>query len=233
MGIYIKESAKIKGSFQITQIERGNTMRVRAIMTPAKDLTVLQPTDTAKYAIQLIEDNGFLSLPVVENNAFIGFLSKQFIYDTFFKEEQTDIKTFLEKPVSYFIFDKVDTVTPDLFIEEAADIFFKNKMRFIPVVGQQEEFLGIVTQNSLFGILTKIYGLHDPKISILTDDFRGVLTKIAETISKNDGNITNIALLDTEVMGIQEISIRLEGNDIDKIVKKLEEKGFKVREFIK
>ncbi len=208
-------------------------MRVRAIMTLAKDLTVLKPSDTAKYAIQLIEDNGFLSLPVVENNKFVGFLSKQFIYDTFFNEEQTDIKSFVEKPVSHFIFDKVDTVTPDLFIEEAADIFFKNKMRFIPVVDAQDDFLGIVTQNTLFGILTKIYGLHDPKISILTDDFKGVLTKIAEIISKNDGNITNIALLDTEVMGMQEISIRLEGKDIDKIVKKLEERGFKVREFIK
>ncbi|GAB6106375.1 CBS domain-containing protein [Fusibacter bizertensis] len=208
-------------------------MRVRAIMTPAKDLTVLQPTDSARSAIQLIEDNGFLSLPVVENKIFIGFLSKQFIYDTFFKSGNNDIQAFLEKPVSEFIFNKVDAVTPDLLVEEAADIFFKNKRRFIPVIGEQNEFLGIVTQNSLFGILTKIYGLHDPKISILTDDFKGVLTKIAETISKNDGNITNIALLDTEVMGIQEISIRLEGNDIDKIVKKLEEKGFKVREFVK
>lgn len=208
-------------------------MRVRAIMTPAKELTVLQPTDTARSAIQLIEENGFLSLPVVENKIFIGFLSKQFIYDTFFKSGNNDIQAFLEKPVKEFIFNKVDAVTPDLLVEEAADIFFKNKRRFIPVVGEQNEFLGIVTQNSLFGILTKIYGLHDPKISILTDDFKGVLTKIAETISKNDGNITNIALLDTEVMGIQEISIRLEGNDIDKIVKKLEEKGFKVREFVK
>ena len=202
-------------------------------MTTANNLTVLNPSDTAKHAIQLIEDNGFLSLPVVENDTFVGFLSKQFIYDTFFKEEQTDIKSFLNRPVSHFIFDKIEAVTPDLFIEEAADIFFKNKMRFIPVVGNQNEFLGIVTQNTLFGILTKIYGLHDPKISILTDDFRGVLSKIADIISKNEGNITNIALLDTEVMGIQEISIRLEGNDIDKIVKKLEEKGFKIREFIK
>ncbi|MDH8677713.1 CBS domain-containing protein [Fusibacter bizertensis] len=208
-------------------------MRVRAIMTPAKELKVLQPTDSAKDAIQLIEDNGFLSLPVVENKIFVGFLSKQFIYDTFFKSGNNDIQTFLEKPVGEFLFNKVDAVTPDLLIEEAADIFFKNKRRFIPVVGDQNEFLGIVTQNSLFGILTKIYGLHDPKISILTDDFKGVLTKIAETISKNDGNITNIALLDTEVMGIQEISIRLEGKDIDRIVKKLEEKGFKVREFVK
>lgn len=208
-------------------------MRVRAIMTPVNELTVLKPSDSAKFAMQLIEDNGFLSLPVVEGKKFVGFLSKQFIYDMYFKEKQGDFDQFLNKAVSEFIFDKIDTISPDVLIEEAADIFFKNKIRFIPVVGEQDEFLGIVTQNALFGILTKIYGLHDPKISILTDDFRGVLSKIAETISKNDGNITNIALIDTEVMGIQEISIRLEGQDIDKIVKKLEEKGFKVRDYIK
>lgn len=208
-------------------------MRVRAIMTPASELTVLKPTDSAKQAIQLIDDNGFLSLPVAEGKKFIGFLSKQYIYETFFKQKPDDIEGFLTKPVSEFVFNRVEPITPDLLIEEAADIFFKNKMRFIPVVGSQNEFLGIVTQNALFGILTKVYGLHDPKISILTDDFKGVLTKIAETISKNGGNITNIALLDTEVMGIQEISIRLEGNDIDKIVKKLEDKGFKIREFVK
>lgn len=202
-------------------------------MTPVNELKVLKPTDSAKHAIELIEANGFLSLPVAEEKSFIGFLSKQFIYEMFFKEKASDIDTYLEKPVSDFIVNTIEPITPDLFIEEAADIFFKNKRRFIPVVGDQNEFLGIVTQNALFGILTKIYGLKDPKISILTDDFKGVLTKIAETISKNDGNITNIALLDTEVMGIQEISIRLEGRDIDKIVKKLEEKGFKVREFIK
>lgn len=206
-------------------------MRVRAIMTQAKELTILKPSDTAQHAIHLMEKNGSLSLPVVEHEKFIGYLSKQFIYETFFKEAHTDIDTFLENPVSYFIFEKVEAVTPDLFVEEAADIFVKSNKRFIPVLGAHNEFLGIVTQKSIFGVLTKVYGLCDPKIAILTDDFKGVLTKIAETISKNGGNITNIALFDTEVMGIQEISIRLVGNDIDKIVKKLEEKGFKVREF--
>lgn len=208
-------------------------MRVRAIMTPVKDLKVLRPDDTAKMAIDLIEKNGFLSLPIADDQKFIGYLSKQYIYDRYFQEDNGDIEKFLEKPVSTFVHNRINPVKPDLFIEEAADIFFKNKIRFIPVVDERDAFVGIVTQNALFGILTKVYGLLDPKISILTDDFKGVLSKIADTISKNDGNITNIALLDTEVMGIQEISIRLEGKDIDRIVKKLEEKGFKVREFIK
>lgn len=208
-------------------------MKIRAIMVSANELTVLKPNDTAKDAIELIEKNGFLSLPVAENKKFIGFLSKQFIYDTFFTEDHPDIQEFLSRPVSSFIHNRVDPVKPDLFIEEAAEIFFKNKVRFLPVVNERDEFLGIVTQNALFGVLTKIYGMNNTKISIYTDDFKGVLSKIAEIISKNNGNISNIALIDTEVMGIQEISIRVKSDDPDRIVKKLEEKGFKVREYIK
>lgn len=208
-------------------------MKVRAIMKPASELTMLSPKDTAAHAIHLIESNGFLSLPVVDKKLFIGFLSKQFIYDTYFSGDNGDVDTFLSKPVSDFIHNRVDPVSPDLLVEEAADLFFKNKIRFLPVVDGTGVFLGIVTQNALFGILTKIYGLMDPKISILTDDFRGVLSKISEVIAKNGGNITNIALLDTEVMGIQEISIRLEGENIDRIVKRLEERGFKIRDYVR
>jgi acetoin utilization protein AcuB len=208
-------------------------MKVRAIMVPVSELTVLKPNDTAKDAIALIDKNNFLSLPVAENKKFVGFLSKQFIYDTFFSGDHPDIQEFLSRPVSSFIHNRVEPVGPDLFIEQAAEIFFSKKVRFIPVVNDREEFLGIVTQNALFGVLTKIYGMHNSKISIYTDDFKGVLSKIAEIISKNNGNISNIALIDTEVMGIQEISIRVESDDTDRIVKKLEEKGFKVREYIK
>lgn len=208
-------------------------MKIRAIMTPVKKLTILKPTDTAKMAIDLIENNGFLSLPVADGDTFVGFLSKQFIYDTYFAEKAGDIDAFLERPVSKFIHNQVKPVDAELLIEEAADIFFNNKVRFLPVIESNGNFTGIVTQNALFGILTKVYGLEHSKISIITDDFKGILTRIADVIAKNGGNIRNIALLDTEVMGIQEISIRLEGDDIDKIVEKLTEKGFKVRDYIK
>lgn len=208
-------------------------MKVRAIMVPVKELTVLKPTDTAKEAVELIDQNGFLSLPVADGKKFVGFLSKQFIYDTFFKEDHPSMEEFLSRPVITFIHNRVEPVTPDLMVEEAADIFFNKNVRFIPVVDANDQFMGIVTQKALFGVITKIYGLKRTKISIYTDDFKGVLSRIAEIISKNDGNIKNIALIDTEVMGLQEISIRLDSKDPDRIVKRLEEKGFKVREYAK
>lgn len=208
-------------------------MRVRSIVTPASQLTTLQPNDTAKKAFELIDNNGFLSLPVVDGKKFIGFLSKQFVYDTFFKEDGKDLSAYLEKTVAHFIRERVEPVTEDIFIEEAANIFFNEKVRFIPVVDENEIFVGIITQKALFKVLTKVYGLKDPKIVIVSDDFKGTLSKITEIIYKNGGNITNIAHIDTDVMGLKEISIRVIADNVEKIVDKLEEKGYSVREFVK
>lgn len=208
-------------------------MRVRSIVTSAKQLIALSPKDTAKQAFKLFEENGVLSLPVVDGKVFVGLLSKQFVYDCFFKEDGKDLETYLQKPVIHFIRESVETITEDWYIEEAANLFVQNKMRFIPVVGDDNDFVGIVTQKSLFKLLTRIYGLEDSKIVIVSDDFKGTLAKITEIIYKNGGNITNIAHIDTEVMGLKEISIRIKADAVDKIVEKLEEKGYKVREFVK
>lgn len=208
-------------------------MLVRSIVTPASELMTVSTKDLAKTAFEMIENNGFLSLPVVDEKKFVGFLSKQFIYDEFFASKTGDLEVFLEKPVGDFINEKVVTVSEDLSVEEAADIFFNNKIRFIPVVDSYDNFVGIITQKALFRIITKIYGLKDPKIVVLMDDFKGLLAKLTETISKNGANIVNIANIDTEVMGLQEVSVRVECDDLDKLVEKLKEKGYKIKEVIR
>ena len=208
-------------------------MLVRSIVTPASELICVSTQDMTRSAFDLIVKNGFLSVPVVDNKKFVGFLSKQYIYDKFFESKQPSLETFLEKPVGEFISEQMDCVSEDLSVEEAADLFFNNKIRFLPVVDSYGNFVGIVTQKSLFKIITKIYGLRDPKIVILMDDFKGMLAKLAEIISKHGANIVNIAHIDTEVMGLQEVSIRVECEDLDKLVEKLKEKGYNVRDVVK
>ncbi len=208
-------------------------MLVRSIVTPANELLTVSTQDLAKQAFELIEKNGFLSIPVVDDKKFVGFLSKQYIYDKFFESKQPSLDSFLERPVSEFISEQVDSVNEDLSVEEAADLFFNNKIRFIPVADSYGNFVGIVTQKSLFRIITKIYGLREPKIVILMDDFKGMLAKLADIISKHGANIVNIAHIDTEVMGLQEVSIRVECDDLDKLVEKLKANGYKVKDVVK
>jgi acetoin utilization protein AcuB len=207
-------------------------MLIRSIIMPANKLITLSTKDTAQKAIQTIEENGFLSLPVFEDKKFVGFLSKQFVYDEFFKSGETDYNKFFQKPVAEFITTPLEAVKDSTPVEEAAEIFFKSKVRFLPVVDSDDRFLGILTQKVLFDVIINVFGLKDAKLVIIASDFSGVIAKISDIIYKNGANITNIVQMDTGVMEIKEISIRLECNNLEKIVEKLKNNGIKVREFI-
>ena len=210
-------------------------MLIKPIILPVNKLTVLSPEDTAQKAIQIIEDNGFLSLPVVEGKKFVGFLSKQFIYDEFFKSGETDYNKFFQKKVSEFIVNPLEAVKDSTPVEEAAEMFFESKIRFLPVVDSNNEFVGILTQKALFDIITRVFGLQDAKIVILSSDFSGVIAKISEIIYKYGANITNIVQMDTGLMEVREISIRVDcesAKDLDKLADKLKNNGIKVREVV-
>ncbi len=207
-------------------------MLIRPIILPANKLTVISMKDTAQKAIQIIEENGFLSLPVIEGKKFVGLLSKQFIYDEFFKSGETDYNKFFQKPVAEFMITPLEAVKDSTPVEEAAEMFFESKIRFLPVVDNNNDFVGILTQKALFNLITKVFGLHDAKLVILASDFSGTIAKISEIIYKHGANITNIVQMDTGLMEVKEISIRLECDNLDKLVEKLKNSGIKVREVV-
>lgn len=207
-------------------------MLIRPIILPANKLTTLSTKDSAHKAIQIIEENGFLSLPVVEEKKFLGFLSKQFIYDEFFKSGETDYNKFFQKTVAEFITTPLEAVKDSTPVEKAAEIFFASKIRFLPVVDNNDDFVGILTQKALFDIIIKVFGLHDAKLVILASDLTGIIAKISDIIYKHGANITNIVQMDTGLAEVKEISIRLECNNPEKLVEKLKNNGIKVREFI-
>jgi acetoin utilization protein AcuB len=207
-------------------------MLIKPIILPVNKLITLSTKDTAQKAIQIIEDNGFLSLPVVENKKFIGFLSKQFIYDEFFKSGETDYNKFFQKTVAEFITTPLEAVKDSIPVEKAAEIFFNSKIRFLPVEDSNGYFVGILTQKAIFDIVVKVFGLNDAKLVILSNDFSGVIAKISEIIYKQGANITNIVQMDTGLAEFKEISIRIECNNLNSLVEKLKNSGIKVREVV-
>lgn len=208
-------------------------MLVRAIMTPEKNLVKLLPSQTLEEALGMIKEKNFLSLPVVEKGHFIGYISSLYIYEQFLESGRGDFTQYLkENTVGDFVDRSVQPVTDTLYVEEAAEVFFKSNMRFIPIVNHADIFQGILTQKALFELITKVYGLHDAKIVIYSQEFVGMLNRITSILERLDINITNIAKYDTETLGVQEISLRVTGEDLEKSVKRLEEKGIKVREFV-
>ncbi|QUH28869.1 CBS domain-containing protein [Vallitalea guaymasensis] len=208
-------------------------MNIGTIIKKAEELNTISIDDTLGKGLKIIEENDLLSLPVVEGKKFIGILSRQYVYETYFKEDGGDKKEFLERKVKEFMKTKVPSVDDlKMLVEEAAAMFFaNNKLRFIPVVNEDEELLGIITKKAILERFRFIYGMNEPRLVIYIYDFKGKLAKITDIIAKAGGNIRNIVQADTEVLGLQEITLRVKANDIRKVVKSLNSHGFEVREF--
>ena len=204
-------------------------MLVKASMIPFFQLQCLSVDDTLDTAIKKIENNRLLSLPVVDGKKFVGILSKQYVFEMYFKEfSEIPRAVYLEKRVGDMIKTPIDPIREDCTIEEAAAIFINSKIRFIPITDEDNQLIGIVTQQAIFKEYQKIFGQGYNPVTIYTYNARGILATISEIIAKDRGNIRNIVLRDTDVMGLQEVNMRIECDNFPKIISDLKKNGFNV-----
>lgn len=205
-------------------------MRVKAIMMPYYKLACISLDNTVEEAMKIIDEQGLLSLPVVKEKEFIGVLSKQYLFEEYFKNYTGTRESFMQRPVKDFMKAKIDTIGENTRIEEAAAMFITSKVRFIPITNERNILLGIVTQQAVFKEYQKIFGNKHNSMAIYTYDIRGVLGKICELIAKEGGDICNMMVIPTDVMDLAEIFLRVEAPDFERIVRALERHGYDVRD---
>lgn len=205
-------------------------MRVKAIMIPFSKLVRINLNDTLEHAMEVIDTNNLLSLPVVDGKKFIGVLSKQYTYEYYFKNWNKEKEEFLKEPVSLLMKDKIETVSENKRIEEVAVMFINSKVRFIPITDEDGNLQGIVTQQAVFKQYQKMFGQRHNSFVIYTYDYRGVLARIMETVAKSGGDIRNMLVSHTETIDLVEIFMRIECKDFKKVVKALEKQKFDVRD---
>lgn len=205
-------------------------MRVKVIMMPLKNVRCISIEQTIGEAMRLIDEHQLLSMPVVDGKTFIGVLSKQHTYESFFKDYDCTKEEFFQHKVSEMMKSKVATVSKDTRIEDAAAQFISSKVRFIPVTDDKGNLEGIVTQQAIFKEYQKLFGTKHNSVTVLCNDYKGTLGKMAEIIAKAGGNIKNFVQIDTEIMGIQELHISIESDNFNEVVAALEKNKFDVRD---
>lgn len=203
-------------------------MLVKNIMIPSQKLSKVALHDTVESTIQLIDSHSLLSLPVVDGKKFVGVISKKYIFEEFFNA-RTDKESFLQRKVEEFMKTTIECVKENDIIEVPVEVLANKNLQFIPVVDDKEEFVGIVTHKAVFKTFTKILGFGHTRIVITTHDMKGRLAKLAETISRQGGNIISIAEVDLEVMDLKEIILRVDIEDTKKLITALNDNGFTVR----
>lgn len=203
-------------------------MLVKNIMIPVEKLTVVDLGATIGDAINLIDVNQLLSLPVVTGKNFVGVISKKYIFEEYFKNPE-EKEVFLKKPISELMKTKIAAVKERDLVEVPGQILANHNLQFVAVENEKGEFIGIVTHKAIFRTFNKILGIGHTRIEVTTRDVKGRLATLTDIITKQGVNIISIAEIDLEVMNLREIILRVDVKNIKALVQALNEGGFTVR----
>ncbi|TFZ39528.1 CBS domain-containing protein [Soehngenia longivitae] len=208
-------------------------MYVRNHMIKLKDLVSLNPEENVKDALKKINSKDFLSLPVISENKILGILMKEAIYRKYFEEDFTSKEDFLTNCKVKDIYNKdLKIINESEPIEEASYLLNNRRTPFLAVIDDKGNFVGILTHAAIFKAFSEIFGLEiGQRLVIHMFDIPGQLARLTDILKKENINIMNLTLLDTKVMGIIKVVLRVDTANIEELVLKLEKEGFKIGEF--
>lgn len=200
------------------------------VMVRKEVLLILDSKQKIKDALQKIEGVGYLSLPVVDKQKFVGSISVYHIYQKFYKLKDEERIEFLEEPIWEYINKNIPFLYENQIIEDALDIFSVKNIPFLPVIDKDNNFIGIVTQKLIFKSFNNILGSHQgTRFTIVTYDVKGKLAQIAKIITKSNGNIISIVVDDPKIkMSLKKVIIRFEADNVELVKGRLEKEGFKI-----
>lgn len=207
-------------------------MFVESRMT-ANPITI-SSTTTIADASEIMRNNKFRRLPVVEGGNLVGIVTDRdlravsaspatalSIFELNYLLAKMKIKDIMQK--------EVISINTGATVEEAAILMYNHRIGGLVVVDEQGAVAGIITETDIFKSFVDIMGLVDGKTRLTLDvtDKIGLLHEISEVFLAMNINITSMvsyALPDGKI----EMIIRADIIDTEQLEKALAAKGYPI-----
>jgi acetoin utilization protein AcuB len=193
----------------------------------AKDLIsdvipALKTSDTGLDALNWMEAFRVSHLPIVNNKTFLGLISDTDIYDLNSADEPLgNHRLSLMKPY----------VFSHQHIYDVIELSSRLKLSLIPVLDEENEYQGVITQHDLLHRFSELVAAHTPggiiQIEVGLRDY--ALSQIARIVEDSDSKI--LSLYVTQDPGADQlfITIKLNRTDLQPVVNAFERYGYKIR----
>ncbi len=170
-------------------------------------------------ALKLLKNHDIRRLPVLKKDNLVGIVT-----DRDLKRANASDATALEIHELVYLLSEIEvkeimtkdpiTVPFDYTVEEAAAVFFANKISGAPVVDHADQMVGIITQTDLFRVLTRLTGVGKRGIQFAfqVEDRPGSIKDLADIIRAYDGRMVSILSTYADMPeGYRKVYIRMYG----------------------
>lgn len=212
-------------------------MYITSVLLGRENLTILQKDDSVKKAKKVIEDGGFLSLPVLDGDKFVGAIPIYNIYKQLIDKDkdEKEKEAFLNSTIGNYIQENIPKISSTSLIEDAAELFGRKNIPFVPVIDEEERLEGIITQKAIFNGFSRLLGYkRGTRIVINVPEMKGKLSDLTNAIRKSNSNIISLVVYDPDTpLNVKQVIIRVETDNIDALKQRLSKRGFSIRELDK
>lgn len=191
-------------------------------------LTLINANDTLKMALEKMEEGNFLSLPVVEDDKFVGYIMRNDIYETYFDNDISKDEL-LSREASTLMKTDIKSLDPDDGIDKASYAIEKLNIPFLPVINVDGVFFGILTHSAVFKAFSDLFNFgKGEQLIVYIFNIPGQLSRLLNVFRKEEVNVTSMVVMDAKVMGILKVLVRVETDNLQDIIEKVEKEGFKI-----
>ncbi|MGE5257142.1 MAG: CBS and ACT domain-containing protein [Hyphomicrobiales bacterium] len=187
----------------------------------SKNVVTINEEDSMQDAMRLMKQHNIRMLPVLKNGILVGVVT-----DRDLKRASASDATTLDVHELLYLISKIKVknimsknpiaVSPDLTVEETAELLLNNKISGAPVVDDKGKVVGTITQTDLFRVLISLTGVGKRGIQFAfqIEDRPGSIKDLADPIRKHGGRMVSILTsYDNVPEGYRKVYIRMYGLD--------------------
>jgi acetoin utilization protein AcuB len=175
----------------------------------SNSIPYLHLDDKVHHALQLMNDNQVVHLPVVEEGKYLGIISE----DLLLQVDEDDAIRQLQ------ITDGSTSVQANDHFLKAIQAAVVNKLSIVPVV-EEKQLIGIVTYNDLLRNASEFMNLSEPGALIVLemDNKNYSFAEINRIVESNDAQITQLNTYTEPETGIMQVTIRVSKLEVSDIL---------------
>ncbi|MBL7720202.1 MAG: CBS domain-containing protein [Flavipsychrobacter sp.] len=196
-------------------------MVIQQLISPV--VPTLLPTDTGTRALFLMEENNLTQLPLVLGEQYMALVNENDVLDM----DNTDTLLSSSDLLGF---------KPAVFASghpfEALRVAHQQNLSIVPVVDNNNTYMGAITRNDLLKYIAENSGLDSPGgIVVLEIEPRSYsLHEIARICESEDVIIISTQLYTNRETGKIEVTLKTNKTDMEAVVQSLERHGYVVKE---
>lgn len=187
------------------------TMLVKDFITT--HIPVLKSFDTTEHAISMMDELKVKHLAVVDNGTYKGLLSEKDLLNT-----PQSISTHLE--LQHFS----PAIAPEQHLFEALRLMSHYELTLLPVVNDQGEYRGCVTQEKVIEAVAEVCQVATEGtvlvLEINPQDYS--LTDLARIVESNNAHILSLTSHQIALTGKMIVSLKVDLEDASPVIRSLE-----------